>query len=331
MSIKVIRQGVLDTLQDTGRYGFQHWGINPGGAVDRYAARVVNLLVGNPMNETVIEMHFPSGQFLFEKDALIAIGGAEWQPFLNDRPLPVWQPVIVRRNTILQFRGGGSGMRGYLAIAGGIEAESWLGSTGTGLSIVKGGFRGRKLQNGDAIIFKECEIDWQTWVHDDHLLQTLPWKANVAPVYHNPNTLFFTRGKEWDTLTETSRYAVSSQGFMVKPASDRMGYQLQGPALKRVHEEELISSAVTSGTIQLLPSGQLIILAADHQTTGGYPRVGHIISAHLPKLAQLKPGQFVRFHTAELSVAEKLCYAMEQELHILQAATDAHLKQYKCR
>lgn len=328
MSISIVKQGIMDSFQDTGRYGYQHIGINPGGAVDRYAARVVNALVGNSWDEAVLELHFPAAQILFEYDALIALGGADWQPMLNDKPVSLWQPVFVRRNTILQFPQGKSGMRCYMALAGGWDTESWLGSNSTHQLVGKGGLKGRKLMTDDKIEYREYHLNWISRVHDEQIMLPLPWKANPGQMYSNPQTLFFIKGKEWEELTETSRYAISSQSFLVRPASDRMGYQLEGPALKRTNQDEMLPSAVSSGTIQLLPSGQLIILAADHQTTGVYPRIGHIISAHLPKFAQLRPGQAVRFHPADISVAEKLLYTMEQDLHVLTAACEDHLKPY---
>lgn len=358
MSIKIIKQGVLDSLQDNGRYGYQHWGINPGGAMDRYAGRMANTLVGNNPNAAVMEIHFPAPQLLFEEDALIAITGAPWKSLVNDQEIPLWHPVFIRKNTILQWTDAPEGMRIYLAVRGGFKSEDWLGAAGTNLKAGSGGFNGRKILLGDRL-FWQNSTPWipRIWEHPNHLFQVLPWKINHDPVYQNAKTLFYVKGQEWNWLSETARFVLGSQSFQVLPASDRMGLLVNGPtlylkeqilaaqllrsqsinSLEAAAEEatpnahpnkffELLSSSVSAGTMQLLPSGQLIMLAADHQTTGGYPRIGHIISAHLPKMAQLRPGTTIRFLPIEQQAAENLLLKMEQEAHIVEVAAAEQLK-----
>jgi len=329
MSIAIVKQGIMDTFQDNGRYGYQHLGITPGGSVDRFAAKVVNALVGNSPDEAVLELHFPAAQILFEYDALIAIGGADWNPMINDRPIPLWRPIFIRRNTLLQFPQIVNGMRCYLALAGGWNIEKWLGSYSTQPIAEKGGFKGRKLLTGDRIEFREYHLNWISRVHDDHIVVPLPWSANVGEIYANPNSLSYIRGHEWDLLTETSRYAFSTQPFIVTQAADRMGYHLQGPHLHlKMPFDDPLPSVVVSGTIQLQPTGQLTILSADHQTTGAFPKLGHIISAQLPKFAQLRPGQPIRFYPIEQEQAEEMLIESENLLDILTEASRENLKPY---
>src|SRR5215831_16631775 len=136
MSISIIKPGLLDTVQDMGRFGYGNWGINPTGVMDQYAAKLANMLVGNESTEAVIEIHFPGAQILFEQNALISLTGANFSPTLNDEPLPLWQPIVVRKNTVLHFPKLQSGARCYLAIHGGFNLPQWLGSYSTNIKAV---------------------------------------------------------------------------------------------------------------------------------------------------------------------------------------------------
>jgi antagonist of KipI len=330
MSVVIVKPGLLDTIQDMGRYGYAGLGINPGGAMDRYACQVANMLVGNQQQEAVIELHFPGAQILFEQNALICITGGDFTPTLNDERLPLWQPIVVRKNTVLHFPGLVSGARCYIGIHGGLCMKKWLNSYTTNLKANAGGYCGRKLEKGDELTFKESHIYFPALLREGKDYHPLNWKASVGKTYKYPNEIYFVAGHEWQQLTEQSRVDFTDNNFIIHPFSDRMGYQLKGLELKRTEEKELVSSGVNFGTIQLLPDGQLIILMADHQTIGGYPRIGHIISAHLPKLAQLRPSDVIHFKMVDMVTAEEMLFSQQQELSILQRACLNRLDQLVC-
>lgn len=330
MSLTIIKPGLLDTLQDLGRTGYSRLGINTGGVMDRYAAQVANMLVGNEMLEAVIEIHFPGAQFLFEQNTLISIAGGDFNAMLNDEHVPLWHPIVVRKNAVLHFPKLQYGSRCYLAVHGGYCVNKWLNSYSTHLKAGAGGFHGRKLEKGDEIPFKDSNVYFAGLLKPGKEFEVLKWQVDTGNTYLHPNEIYIIKGNEWDQLTEQSKKDMLENNFIIHPFSDRMGYQLKGVDLKRDQHTELVSSGVSFGTIQLLPNGQLIVLMADHQTTGGYPRVGHVISAHLPKLAQLRPSDCIHFKIKDIATAENLLIAQQQELNILQRACQERLNHVVC-
>jgi antagonist of KipI len=330
MSFSIIKPGILDTIQDLGRKGYGNWGIGPGGAMDIYAARVANLLVGNGEYEAIIEIHFPGPQILFEQNTLIAITGADFSPMVNDEGIPRWQPVVVRKNTVLHFPSLVQGGCCYISVHGGFCMKKWLDSYSTNLKAGAGGWHGQPLKKGDELPFSENTIYFAGLLKEENNFAILPWRVNVGEQYRDPHVIGVLPGNEWKKLTPVSQKIFPENNFLIHPSSDRMGFQLNGTPLSLAEPTELISSAVSFGTVQLLPSGQLIVLMADHQTTGGYPRIAHVISAHLPKLAQLRPGDPLQFNMTDQSTAEALLAARQKELHILQRACLDHLNELVC-
>lgn len=328
MSIKIIKAGILDTVQDMGRYGHQHLGINPGGAMDRFAACIANILVGNDVKEAVIELHFPASAFLFEKESIIAITGADFVPAINGEIIPLLHPVIVNKNSVLHFQKAESGTRCYLAIAGGLEISKWLKSYSTNLKAAAGGYSGRALTKNDVINLKK-ELSLLSARHEKDFM-VLPWKANdkYEGSLESAESIFVIPGHEWNVLADEAKNSFLNQPFIISAASDRMGYRLNGPALHAIKYEELVSSAVSYGTIQLLPDGQLIILMADHQTTGGYPKIAHVISVNLPQIAQKKPGEKIRFKITDQQTAENLFLKHHQHLQQLENACKFKLEEF---
>ena len=324
--MRIIKAGVLDTVQDMGRYGHQHLGVNPGGAMDRFAACIANILVGNAMDDAVIELHFPASAVLFEKESIIAITGADFVPSVNGELIPLLHPVVVNKNSVLHFQKAEKGTRCYLAIAGGLEITKWLNSYSTNLKAAAGGYNGRAFIKNDVVNFKK-EFSLLSDLHEKDFI-VLPWKANdkyeqaVSP--EPDESIHVITGHEWDILEDASKNSFLNQPFVISAASDRMGYRLNGPALHAVKYEELVSSPVSYGTIQLLPDGQLIILMADHQTTGGYPKIAHVITVNLPGLAQKKPGEKISFKVTDQQTAENLF--LLQHNHLLQLANACKFK-----
>jgi len=313
-----------------GRNGFGNWGVSPGGAMDSYAAQVANLLVGNDKVEAVIEIHFPGPQILFEQNTLIAITGADFSPRINDQSIPRWQPVVVRKNTVLHFPSLVQGSRCYLSVHGGYCLKKWLNSYSTHLKAGAGGWGGMPLKKGDELPFNENTIYFAGLLKEESNLEVLPWRVNTDKIYQYPHEIGFIPGHEWTLLSAASREAFLENCYLVHPSSDRMGYQLKGNPLALEKPIELVSSAVSFGTVQLLPDGQPIVLMADHQTTGGYPRIAHVVTAHLPKLAQLRPSDSIQFQLMDMSMAERLLVARQKELHILQRSCLDHLNEMVC-
>lgn len=323
MSLKVIKAGIMDTVQDYGRYGYQHLGINPTGAMDKYAMQVANILVGNNPGEAVVELHFPASVFMFTQPALIALSGADFSASINGEPVPGLHPVIVGKNDVLQFHKPVNGARAYLVVAGGISLDKWMNSYSTHLKANAGGFQGRSLRRDDELLLRyPCLFSGK---QDDFTV--LPWQADTKWVDETKEVLVLP-GNEWDRLTTESKENFTMTSFVVTQQSDRMGFRLNNLPLPVMTNEEVISSAVSFGTIQLLPDGKLIILGADHQTTGGYPRVAHVISAHHSRLAQLKAGDKVYFRLTNQQTAEELLVKQQQHLLQLQNACTFRLEQY---
>jgi antagonist of KipI len=330
MAFSIIKPGLLDTIQDLGRHGFGNWGVGPGGAMDIYAAQVANLLVGNDKQEAVIEIHFPGPQILFEQNTLIAITGADFSPTINDEVIPCWQPVVVRKNTVLHFPSLVQGGRCYLSVHGGYCLKKWLNSFSTHLKATAGGWDGLALKKGDELPFNENTIYFAGLLKEESNFETLPWRVNTDNIYQHPHEIGFIPGHEWAFLSAAAKNSFLENNFLIHPSSDRMGYQLKGAPLILERSLELVSSAVSFGTVQLLPSGQLIVLMADHQTTGGYPRIAHVVSAHLPKLAQLRPCDTIQFKLMDLEAAEQMLVSRQKELHILERSCMDHLNEMVC-
>jgi antagonist of KipI len=325
MSLKIVKAGMLDSIQDAGRLGYQQFGINPGGAMDKYAAAIANILVGNSKDEVVIELHFPAPTIFFDEPAMIALSGADFSANINGTPIPLNHAVIINKNTTLQFLTPKNKSRCYLAVKGGVKISKWLNSYSTNLIAEAGGFSGRKLLKDDIL---ELNSSTNTYKLQDNDLKILPWSTNENLGIQDKEEFLVMQGSEWDWLDKASQEKFLKNPFFISPNSDRMGYRLASEPLHSATKTELVSSAVNFGTIQLLPDGQLIILMADHQTTGGYPRLGNIISAQLSTLAQMKAGDKIQFKFTDHQVAENLILKQQQHLMQLEIACKLRLENY---
>ncbi len=322
MSLRITKSGLLDTIQDDGRWGHQHLGIAPGGAMDRYSAALSNALIGRPVDSPVIELHFPAAQILFEQQTIISLTGADLSPQINGKPVPMNQPMAVAAGAQLQFANHQWGCRTYVSIYNGLKLEPWLGSYSTHLKAAAGPLFGRSLKTGDQIKFETSDLP-PLAPFTDFLL--FPWKAQ--DVVDDREGIEYLLGSEWSWLTEEAKKAFEANTFQLTVAVDRMGYRLGGHPIEAANKEQLVSSGVTFGTVQLLPDGQLIILMADHQTTGGYPRIAQVISAHLPLLAQKRPGDLIRFKQVNLEAAQQKIVAQKKYLQQLQIACKLKMEQ----
>lgn len=312
MSLLVKRAGILSTIQDLGRFGFRRFGVNTGGAMDHMAVRYVNLLLGNEENAAVVEMHFPAGEIVFEESCFFAIGGADMAPVLDSNTIVNWRVYRAERGSTLKFLEKRRGSRTYLAVGGGLAAERWLGSSSTNLAAGVGGYRGRRLQNGDRI---------KLYLFDGRSPKTNRFISNtIIPLYSSFPTLRVVTGSEFGSLKPSSRGNFETQEFTVTTRADRMGFHLNGDPILLKTTGEMLSSGVTFGTVQLLPDGHLVILMADHQTAGGYPRIAHVIARDHSTASQLEPGNKVTFRTVTLVEAEALYFEQIQDLSRLRIA-----------
>lgn len=300
-------------MQDLGRVGFGRFGINPNGAMDKTAARLINILLGNGENEAVLETHFPTPVLQFEEPATIALGGADFAAHLNDKSVENWRFIQVEKGDVLEFRHRNFGARAYLSVRGGFQIPEWLGSRSTNLQAEIGGFKGCAFRKNDRLSFKQQTAN-------SGQRANFKISNSLIPFYSRFPTARVVAGAEWENLTKESRNIILSNSFTISRESNRMGFRLSGEGLSLTENIELLSSAVNFGTIQLLPDGQLIILMADHQTTGGYPRVGNVAAVDLPLLAQLNPGDTVNFYLISVAEAENLFVEREIELNYLRTA-----------
>lgn len=300
---------MLTTLVGDGREGFRSFGIGPGGAMDYFAMKVGNYLVGND-HEAVMELGYAPAEFLFQKSSLACITGKGFTIHVDNEIFPLWKPFKIKEGAILKLIKTIPGAWAYLAVHGGWRADEWLGSLTTNLTAKAGGFNGRALKKDDAIEANESKIQIDE-------TKILPWgiSANeLSGVYSPTNEVRCVLSIETDWLSPLSKDKFLSEQFAVSSQSNRMGYRLQGAALSLSERIEMISSPVDFGTIQLLPDGNLIILMADHQTTGGYPRIASVIKADLPKLAQILPAEKIKFKMISLEEAERELFSEEQKL-----------------
>lgn len=315
MSIEFLTNSLLSTVQDLGRNKFRRFGINPGGAMDKTAARLINIVLGNDETEAILEMHFPAPKIIFNENAVIALGGAQFGAQINETKVENWRPVFVEKESVLSFPEKNFGNRAYLSVKGGFQIKKWLKSASTHLKAKVGGFEGRKLQKGDKLKFRENSVQKLGF----------PYKISrsLIPHYSSFPTVRVIAGAEFEQLTDESKNKFKTQNFTVRPESDRMGFRLSSEKLELNEKFELVSSAVNFGTIQLLPDGQLITLMADHQTTGGYPRIANIISPDLPLVAQLGANDRLNFAFISVADAENLIMQNEVELNYLKIAVRA--------
>jgi antagonist of KipI len=308
MSVSIIKPGLLTTLQDAGRFGYRSTGITPGGVMDIFAATMANRLVMNPAAAAVMEIHFPGPELRFEQDMLVGVTGAEFDMRINDHAASNWQSHFVKAGSILRFAIPKKGCRAYLSGQGGWQADAWLGSYSTHTLVQEGGFHGRPLQKGDVVKWVPGAIT-DAEVYEASI--STDW---IAQVYGDDTIIDVIPGPEFDWLSKEQKELLTyaHTHFQVSPQSNRMGYRLQGPPLLLANQPELLSSAVAFGTVQLTPNGQCIILMADHQTTGGYPRILSVAAEQLPKLAQVAPGGLIQFRLISPEEAEENLISLQR-------------------
>ena len=305
--LRVMKPGLLTTVQDLGRPNAIASGVPPGGAMDRFAHSAANLLVGNDPGAATLECTLTGPQLLAERSCLVAITGADFEPRINDKPEPAWTAISMREGDRLTFGGRRSGARAYISVAGGIAADRWLGSLSTYLLAKRGGLQGRMLATDDVIRIagepSSAGVSGRTLSED------------LRPHYHD-HTLHAIPGPHIGRLGALGQEVLFHSRFTVSQNADRMGYRLEGPHLD-ASGEELLSFGLAAGAIQLPNGGSPILLMADHQTAGGYPVVATVASADLTIAAQLKPGDELGFEEITIDRALQMREALRAALDSL--------------
>ncbi|CAM3391269.1 Carboxylase [Bordetella sputigena] len=332
MTISVLKPGLLSSFQDLGRLGYQHQGIPAAGAMDPRAHRLASLLAGNdPARTASLEITLRGPTLRFDRAACFALGGASLGATLNGKPLPTNRPLLARAGDTLAFEappgapaqalpaGASPGLRAYLAVHGGFALPRIMGSESTYLRSGFGGYEGRALAKGDTVGLRAGlrtdrldELEDALWETRLYLPSTLAAQAR--------GTVRAMPGRQWRDFTEAARDAFAGDAFLVTPQSERMGYRLSGPALAMAAPRQMLSEATCFGTVQVPADGAPIVLMADRQTTGGYPKIAQVASVDLPLLAQTAPGSTIRFEMISLEDAQRLDGERETAFDRLAAA-----------
>jgi antagonist of KipI len=333
MSLKVLRAGILSTLQDRGRYGYQRYGMPVGGVMDEHSHRLANLLVGNAEDEATLEFTLAGPRLEFTQTALIAICGGDFAATIGGREVPAARPVLARAGSVLDLAVCRLGCRAYLALAGGFDVPVVMGSKSTYLPASLGGFHGRALRRGDELTVQPAPAHLYPALHralqtaEDFVCPKWSVHANAALLAHDHHRIRFMQGRHFALFSEASRTQFISAEFRIAANSDRMGYRLEGPTLSLTEPGEVLPEAVTFGSIQVPPDGKPIVLMANRQTTGGYPLIGEVASVDLPLLAQLPPGDTLRFEPITLEQSEQLYLQRERELALMREGLRERAKQ----
>lgn len=303
--------GVLTTIQDEGRYGYEQFGMSPAGPMDGTAFRTANILVGNPEGESALEATVLGPTLRFDQDNVVAVTGADMAPVLNGRPYPMYQAVAVKAGDRLALGAAKAGCRAYIAFAGGLDVPQVMGSRATALQNKVGGYQGRKLAKGDAVGFRAPNPSL-----------ALPRTAPAPAPAGKEVTIRVVLGPQDDAFMEEGVKTFLSQPYAVSKDFDRMGCRLEGAVIQHKTDGNIISDGMVTGAIQVPTSGQPIIMLAERQTVGGYTKIATVISADLPLVGQRKTGDVIRFRAVSVEEAHRAWREANRELEELKANLD---------
>jgi len=305
-NVTILRAASLTTVQDLGRFDQRREGVSVGGALDRFAARIANLLVGNTEDTALLEMTFGGLRLRFNDERSVAWCGGTFSARIGEADFPAGRRAFVRQGEELKFDAAEVAGRAWVAIAGGIDVPVVLGSRSTDLRSGFGGFEGRVLRDGDLLpLGKTAQAKPDAAIAN--------WSAPIewTQTAMRSGVLRVLEGSEWDEFVPEAQTAFLQQLFTVTSKADRMGARLEGTQLRRTNQWELSSEAVAPGAVQVAHDGQPIVLLGDCQTIGGYPKIAHVITVDLPQAAQLRPNDTVRFQ--KVNVAEAITLFAERE------------------
>ena len=295
MGIKVLNPGILTTVQDLGRVGYQEFGVSVSGAMDPRALKIANILAGNEENEACLECTMMGPMLQFDEANVIAIGGGDLGASIDGKPVPPCSAVKVEAGQTLRFAGPKAGIRAYIAFAGGLDIPVVMGSRSTNMKAKIGGFKGRKLEKDDEIGFRAPVTELKN-------LEGRHFAPEVVP--QSEYTVRVVLGPQDDMFTEAGISTFLGETYTVTPEFDRMGCRLEGKEIEHTGGGDIISDGISFGAIQVPGAGKPIIMLADRQTTGGYTKIANVITADFRILAQLKAGDKVHFEKVSVGAAQ---------------------------
>ncbi len=294
--IQVISPGVLSLVQDVGRRGFQRFGVSVSGAMDHDSLLLGNRLVGNDPHDAAVEVTFGGAEFAFEEDVFVAIAGADLSAMIDGTPAPLWESFMAPAGSALSFAAPVNGMRAYLCVAGGIASQPVLGSRSTHVASALGGLDGGPLKAGDSLPVGPAP--------DERAHVRVP--VDLVPVIESSITLRVVPGPQEDAFTAAGVGTFYGSTYSISDRSDRQGVRLEGPEIEAVNEKyDIVSDAVVFGSIQVPGDRKPIVLLADRQATGGYPKIGTVASVDTPLIAQAQPGSSIRFERTDVGAAQE--------------------------
>lgn len=288
-------------IQDSGRFGLRRFGIGHAGAMDTLALQAGNVLLGNPASAAALEIALGGIEVSFSRDTPFCITGALYEAELDGQPVYSYWRYTARKGQTLTLKRAVQGMYGYLCVAGGFDVPEILGARSTDLKAAFGGFQGRCVQAGDEIAIAADA-------------RKLP-VVGIAPIPFT-NCIRALPSSEYAAFSTEAQQTFWQQGWVLQSSSNRMGYRLQGGKLELAQPLEMLSHAVAFGTVQVPPSGEPIVLMADCQTTGGYPKIACVAAADLGRLAQIRFGGKIYFQTA--SAAEAAALQRKNQIYLNQ-------------
>ena len=318
-AIEVVQPGLLTTVQDLGRWGYQGYGVPVCGALDPVSLRIANILVGNHESLAGLEMTGVGPTLRFSEDAVIAVTGADLGPQVDSTPVPSWESLLVPAGSTLSFGGPLDGLRGYLAIAGGIDVPPVMGSRSTDIKSGFGGLDGRALDVGGCIPIGPSSLP------DKWSPSALPSSISRQPTYGQTFEIRAVLGPQDGMFTERGVAVLLTSEYTVSTDSDRTGCRLEGPPVGHVRGPDIVSDGNALGSIQVPGSGAPIILLADRGTTGGYTKVATVISPDIGLLAQAMPGAKVRFVAVSVEEAHEILREQEDMIREIKAAVGLDL------
>lgn len=313
MGIKFANGGFITTIQDKGRTGYQEFGVPAAGVMDTLSFKKANILVGNDENEAVLEVTLMGPMFTFTSDNIIAVTGGNLGAKLNGKDIPMYQAVLAKKGDTVSFMGIKSGSRAYVAFAGGLDVPAVMGSKSTHLKSNLGGFKGRKLGPGDEIGFSAPKTSLPNMAK--RVLPADDFSASAC-------TLRVILGPQDDCFTEAGIKTFLSSTYTLTNEADRMGLRFEGETIEHKNGGDIITDGISFGAVQVPSHGQPIVMMADHQTTGGYTKIAGVISADLPKAAQLKPGCKVNFKAVSVEEAQDTYIKEAEELKKMREKLD---------
>ena len=297
MGIRIIKGGMLTTVQDLGRYGYQSQGFSVAGVMDVRSFKIANLLIDNPENEAVLEFTLIGPTLEFTSDTIIAITGGDFTPTINGEPAEMYTAIYMKKGDVLKFGSARTGTRGYIAFSSYLQIPVVMGSRCTNLKSGIGGFKGRKLQDGDYINFR---------IKRRYLPFFLSRKLTPDDFSDDRATLRVVLGPQDDMFSKQGMQTFLNEEFTVTSDFDRMGCRLDGPFIASAGTSDIISDGIAYGAVQVPSHGKPIILLSDRQTTGGYPKIGAVIWADIPKLVQRKTDHKIRFEAVTIEEAQEI-------------------------